>query len=326
VRRLAVAAALATLAFAATAKAQQVDAGQPTVHQAGAPWTDSAMSAPPATVELPVIVLPANARELPLVLTLPKATELPALVIPPLDEPHGGVSALRLGVGLGAAAIAIAPFDVAITRKLRSPGLQQNTAWHNGAVVFDWYGAPGARAVGPLLAVAGSVARNSMLSDIGIHVSESYAASALVVYTLKGFAGRARPYSVSSESAYDFRFGRGFPHDEPYSSFPSGHATGSFAFASSLTVEAARRWPSHKVLVGALAFSGAFLDGVSRVYRDTHWPSDVAAGALVGTLSGIVVTRHQHAHPDNRVDAFARRVLFAPAADGRVAVGVSGTF
>ena len=128
------------------------------------------------------------------------------------------------------------------------------------------------------------------------------------MYTLKGFAGRARPYTVSSESAYDFRFGRGFPHDEPYSSFPSGHSTGSFAFASSITVEAARRWPAHKVLVGALAYSGAFLDGVSRVYRDTHWPSDVAAGALVGTITGLVVTRHQHAHPDNRLDAFARRV------------------
>ena len=80
------------------------------------------------------------------------------------------------------------------------------------------------------------------------------------------------------------------------------------------------------MLVGALAYSGAFLDGVSRVYRDTHWPSDVAAGALVGTISGLVVTRHQHAHPDNRLDAFARRVLFAPAADGRLAVGLAGTF
>ena len=302
-RWLALAAALGTLAFVAKAGAQQVGAQHPAVEQAGAPLPDSSLALkPPVTADLPV------------------------LAIPPLDEPRRGVSALRLGVGLGVTAIAIAPFDVAITRKLRSPGLQQNTAWHDGATIFDWYGAPGARAVGPLLAVAGSVARSSTLTDIGIHVSESYAASALVVYTLKGFAGRARPYRVSSESAYDFRFGRGFPHDEPYSSFPSGHSTGSFAFASSLTVEAARRWPSHRVLVGALAYSGAFLDGVSRVYRDTHWPSDVAAGALVGTISGLVVTRHQHANPDNRLDAFARRVLFAPSADGRVAVGIAGTF
>ena len=244
----------------------------------------------------------------------------------PVAETHGEVSTLRVAAGLGAAALAIAPFDVAITRRLRSPDLQASRAWHNGAVVFDWYGAPGARAVGPLLAVAGSVARNSTLSDIGIHVSESYAASAVAVFIVKGFAGRARPYQVSSESAYDFDLGRGFPHREPFSSFPSGHATGSFAFAASITVEAARRWPEHATLVGALAYGGAFLDGVSRVYRDTHWPSDVAAGALLGTVSGLLVTRHQHAHPDNRVDALARRLLFAPAADGRLVVGVAQAF
>ena len=232
----------------------------------------------------------------------------------------------RLAAGLAGAAVLIVPFDVAITKRLRAPDLQQSAAWRNGAMVFDWYGAPAARAIGPLLAVAGSVTRNPTMSDIGIHVSESYATAAVAVYVVKGVAGRARPYTVSSDRAYDFELGRGFPHREPYSSFPSGHATGSFAFASSITVEAARHWPEHATLIGALAYGGAFLDGVSRVYRDMHWPSDVAAGALIGTLSGILVTRRQHAHPDNRIDALARRVLFAPAADGRFVVGVAQSF
>jgi len=238
----------------------------------------------------------------------------------------GGVSTLRVAAGLAATAVAIAPFDVAITRRLRSPNLQQSTAWRNGAILFDWYGAPGARAVGPLLAVTGSLARNPTMSDIGIHVSESYAAAAVAVFIVKGIAGRARPYTVSSESAYDFELGRGFPHREPYSSFPSGHATGSFAFAASITVEAARRWPAHKVLIGGLAYGGAILDGVSRVYRDMHWPSDVAAGAVLGTVSGLLVTRHQHAHPNNRLDAFARRVTFAPQGNNAVAVYISEKF
>jgi len=237
-----------------------------------------------------------------------------------------GVRTAYLAAGIGAAAVAIMPFDVALTRRLRSPDLQRSTAWRNGAMVFDWYGAPGARAVGPLLAVAGSVARNPTMSDVGIHVSESYATAAVAVLIVKGIAGRARPQTVNSETAYDFKLGRGFPHRAPYSSFPSGHATGSFAFASSITVEAARHWPRHAKLVGALAYGGAFLDGVSRVYRDMHWPSDVAAGALIGTVSGILVTRRQHAHPDNRLDALARRVLFAPAADGRFVVGIAQSF
>jgi undecaprenyl-diphosphatase len=233
---------------------------------------------------------------------------------------------VRLAAGLAGAAILIAPFDVAITKSLRSPSVQSSGAWRKGAVVFDWYGAPGSLAVGPVLAVAGSVFRSPAASDIGIHISESYATAAVTTFIIKGIAGRARPYQVTGDAAYNFALGRGFPHREPYSSFPSGHATGSFAFASSITIEAAHRWPEHARLVGALAYGGAFLDGVSRVYRDTHWPSDVAMGALVGTMSGIIVTRHQHAHPNNRLDALARWVLLAPSTDGRLALGVAKTF
>jgi undecaprenyl-diphosphatase len=277
-------------------------------------------------VALPAFVASAGAQGLDSLQrdSLPRDTAIGARL--GRTAPRRAVRTAYVAAGIGATALAIAPFDVAITRRLRSPALQQSSAWRNGAVVFDWYGAPGARAVGPLLAVAGSVARNPKLSDIGIHVSESYAASAVAVFVVKGIAGRARPYTVSSESAYDFELGRGFPHREPFSSFPSGHSTGSFAFAASITVEAARHWPEHATLVGALAYGGAFLDGVSRVYRDMHWPSDVAAGALLGTVSGLLVTRHQHAHPGNRIDALARRVLFAPAADGRIAVSVGQSF
>jgi membrane-associated phospholipid phosphatase len=240
--------------------------------------------------------------------------------------PSDEVSVLRVGAAIAATGVALAPFDVAITRRLRAPDLQHSASWRAGAVVFDAYGAPGSMVAGPLLAVVGSVTRNPTMSEVGIHVSESYATAAATVFVVKGIAGRARPYAVSSGSAYDFELGRGFPHRESFSSFPSGHSTGSFAFASSITVEAARHWPQHATLVGALAYGGAFLDGVSRIYRDSHWSSDVAAGALLGTMSGILVTRHQHAHPDNRLDALARRVLFAPAADGRMLVGVARPF
>ena len=230
--------------------------------------------------------------------------------------------------GIAGAGIALVPFDAALTRRLRAPNVQRSTAWHNGAVVFDWYGAPGAMYAGPVLALAGSAWRSAKVSDVGIHITESYATAAIVTFTIKGFAGRARPYTyaVNQETAYDFRAGRGFPHREPYSSFPSGHATGSFAFASAITAETSRHWPARARLIGVLAYGGALLDGVSRVYRDTHWPSDVAAGALVGTLSGILVTRHQHAHPGNRLDALARRITFAPSSDGRLLLGVAERF
>ena len=55
----------------------------------------------------------------------------------------GGVSALRIGAAIAAAGVAVAPFDVAITRRLRSTDLQNSASWRAGAVVFDAYGAPG---------------------------------------------------------------------------------------------------------------------------------------------------------------------------------------
>lgn len=244
------------------------------------------------------------------------------------SHPHLSRRDVVIAGGIAGAGLALLPFDAALTRRLRAPDLQRSTAWHNGAVVFDWYGAPGAMYAGPVLALAGSAWRNANLSDVGIHVTESYATAAILTFTIKGFAGRARPssYSVNQETAYSFQAGRGFPHREQYSSFPSGHATGSFAFASAITSETARHWPRHARLVGALAYGGAFLDGVSRVYRDTHWPSDVAAGALVGTMSGLLVTRYQHAHPRNRLDALARRVTFAPSPDGNLVARISKEF
>lgn len=62
-------------------------------------------------------------------------------------------------------------------------------------------------------------------------------------------------------------------------SFPSGHATVAFAFY----VPAARAVPYGWVLYLPIAGSVAF----SRVQLGVHYPSDIAAGALVGSLVGL---------------------------------------
>jgi membrane-associated phospholipid phosphatase len=60
--------------------------------------------------------------------------------------------------------------------------------------------------------------------------------------------------------------------------FPSGHAMGSLAFALSLHVVAGRLWPRRRLLISTLllAFAGAV--GLSRLYLQVHYPSDVLAG------------------------------------------------
>jgi membrane-associated phospholipid phosphatase len=63
-------------------------------------------------------------------------------------------------------------------------------------------------------------------------------------------------------------------------SFPSAHATSSFAVATAMT----RVGP-----IGALAFLLAFALAVGRPYLGMHYPSDVLAGAVLGVALGLIV-------------------------------------
>jgi decaprenylphosphoryl-5-phosphoribose phosphatase len=63
-------------------------------------------------------------------------------------------------------------------------------------------------------------------------------------------------------------------------SFPSAHATSSFAVATAMT-----RVDS----LGALAFLLAFALSLGRPYLGMHYPSDVLAGAVLGVVLGLIV-------------------------------------
>ncbi len=63
-------------------------------------------------------------------------------------------------------------------------------------------------------------------------------------------------------------------------SFPSAHATSSFAVATAMT----RVEP-----LGALAFVLALALSLGRPYLGMHYPSDVLAGALLGVALGLIV-------------------------------------
>jgi membrane-associated phospholipid phosphatase len=62
-------------------------------------------------------------------------------------------------------------------------------------------------------------------------------------------------------------------------------------------------------------YGGATMVGLSRMYHNKHWASDVVLGAAIGTFSGLKVVQYTHNHPKNRLDRIMLRTAVAP--DGR---------
>ncbi len=86
---------------------------------------------------------------------------------------------------------------------------------------------------------------------------------------LKKIIGRARPAVTHP----DIRA----LENETSASFPSGHTSASFATATSLSLA----FPKWYVIAPSFAWASAV--GYSRIRMGVHYPSDVLAGAILGT-------------------------------------------
>lgn len=73
------------------------------------------------------------------------------------------------------------------------------------------------------------------------------------------------------------------PDSDNRHSFPSGHTTTAFAFASVVAKE-------HEWYWGAGAYSLATLVGLSRIHDNAHYLHDVVFGATIGTSFGIALS------------------------------------
>ena len=218
--------------------------------------------------------------------------------------------------GFAAATLALAPLDRVLAEHLQDSTLQANDFLGRGAVAVRLLGSPGSIVIASAAFALGRATGDHDVADVGLHTAESVVLAEVVSRSIKGLAGRSRP-ELDTSDPFDFHLGRGIG-DAEHQSFPSGHTTAAFAAASAVTAELGIREPGHQVLFGSLLYGGAALVGLSRMYNNRHWASDVAVGAAIGTFSGWKVVGYTHAHPHNPVDRWLLRTSALPLPGGGV--------
>jgi len=148
-------------------------------------------------------------------------------------------------------------------------------------------------------AVVGAFARGGPreqgLAD-AVYVVEALALTGVVNETVKLASARQRPYAWALAEA-------GTPvEDDPDAnrSFYSQHTSLAFAAVASAGTLAALRKDRAAPWIWGVGIPLAAGVGYLRVAADSHWFSDVAVGAVVGTASGVLVPvlLHPRATPD----------------------------
>lgn len=220
-----------------------------------------------------------------------------------------------LAAGFAGLTVLMFPLDKHIETHLRDQTTPANRFLDRAAKGFEYISTPGSFIIGGALYGIGIVADKPNLKDLGWHGTEAVILGSGITGVLKGVLGRERPDAVADARPSDFKFGKGFT-DANRTSFPSGHSTTAFAAAAAVTSEVNRMWPKYTWYVAPVMYGGATLVGLSRMYHNRHWASDVALGAGIGTFSGLKVVKYSHAHPDNLLDRIMLRTSAAPDGHG----------
>ncbi len=253
--------------------------------------------------------------------------QTPRTVTDPRDTTHAQSQApfftkkdALLAGGFVLGTVAMFPLDKHIALNFQKPS--NSSFLKNASTGVEVIASPGAYVIGGSLYVVGRLGKMDRVADLGWHGTEAVMFAEGITWLLKGVNGRSRPFVSNGERPADFNFGKGFGNGD-YSSFPSGHTSTAFAAAAAVTNETTRWWPKSTWIVGPVMYAGATAVGLSRMYHNKHWASDVVMGAAIGTFSGRKVVQYMHGHPGNKLDAIILRTSIVPDGQGGRMVMVS---
>ena len=117
----------------------------------------------------------------------------------------------------------------------------------------------------------GLIKKDSTIKKQAIFIGETFLVSAFITVALKHSVKRERPFDTYSDIDKET--------SAPGYSFPSGHTSLAFATATSLSMA----YPKWYVIAPSFVWAGAV--GYSRMHLGVHYPSDVLAGAIIGSGS-----------------------------------------
>lgn len=113
---------------------------------------------------------------------------------------------------------------------------------------------------------------------LSLYILVTIGTASALVHMLKFVIGRARPELIAEMGAHSLT---PFAGGDLFASFPSGHSTAVGAFFGAFSMLVPQLRP--------LFALGALTIGVSRVIVGAHYPSDVAAGLLLGLWSAVMI-------------------------------------
>jgi membrane-associated phospholipid phosphatase len=245
--------------------------------------------------------------------------------LPAQDTLHRQLFTWRDGVLAGVFAlgtVAIRPLDKSAADVFQSSAPQKSRYLKSAAKGFNHIALPGSTIIGVSMYAAGLLLDNRRLAELGLHGTEALLVGAGVAEVMKNTFGRARPFVDTVPNPDNWQLFRGFRGDSRYRSFPSGHTVAGFAAAAAVTATTSAWWPDATWIVGPAMYGGAALIGLSRMYDNRHWATDVITGAAIGTFAGIKVVRYHRTHPGNRIDRWLLRASLSPSDPSRISLSI----